>query len=298
MQKPKRNAKNRPNPHTFISPFSLEECVARLPTGTGNYTDPDTYTFDAAPIPKGRGMRLKMQVTLQRTADNQTLVQGNIKTTLDFYVVIIAFVVWVIGVLLAKIDYAIFGLIFIAYFSYAYPRSRRQFATSVLALFKRVRKLHHPLSRRWDFPALRFESDTNIPLRDCAVRLQQLSFDPMIVRLGAVDVKEYQFLLKPLSSRSSTVCVWGTLRYESDSSTKVTYHVGIPVKTYILILTSFAIMIWFFQVERPVPIPPVVSILLVAVIALVNSWIALSSVRQTLGNKLRLDWFSDGKAKK
>lgn len=291
MANPEQSVNNQPNPRTFTAPASLEACLARLPAETKvNYTDPDTCFFDATPIiwERRNDQFMRVRVTLERTPDNQTVVQGDVKLSLNGYLVLgIAYIGTILSLFLVPIQYTLFGLVVSAFIIYVAFLDKDPFADSVLSLFKRVRKVPKPLSPPWAFPFLPFKADSQLSPAECVLALKQLSFMLMVVQVVALDAKNYQFSVKPLGLRWSFARVWGNLRYEEGHSTHITYRVGITVQLYLFILVYVAagVLIINFPIFA---FSPGNVLLCFGAVTCLNGAFAAYSIKKTLTEKLQL----------
>lgn len=229
MQKPKRSAKNQSNPNTFISPFPLEECIDRLPAGVGDYIDHDTYDFSImANINDKRNQTTNLWITLQRTADGQTLVESSAATGVAYYLLAIV-VSCLLGVMVALILLNPLGLFVslplggLTFYQAKYQRNI--LLKSVLALFKPVPKVQQPHRGFLIFPWLGFRLTTILPLDACAVRLQQLTFDLLLVNVVSLNSEEYYFSIRSFAAKRTWVRVSGWLEYEKDYTTRIRYRI-------------------------------------------------------------------------
>lgn len=237
MEKRKSKSKNQSNPHIFISPFPLEECVDRLPAGVGNYVSRDTYTFSIPYEMNSKGSQLR--VALQRTADGKTLIHGAAGLVLGEYLFLVGaafFVPITIAGLTLNVILGLFLVIMACTFVFYFWYQDEALLISVLALFKPVQKVKHPPRSFLIFPRLGFNLVSGLPLDDCALRLQRLTFNPSLVRVVAVNAEEYHFSITRFGPLWNTISSSGILRYESDDVTRVRCHLRLSLPSLLFLL--------------------------------------------------------------
>ncbi len=238
MEKRKRKPKAPANQHEFVSPFSLEECVDRVPSGIAHCIDRDTYTFEIkSSINNTRNQFANITVRLERIAENKTLVMGKVHSSKFVVVFTLAVALGFIAILAVPTRSVELGIliasVLVSTVSISHRLSTNALANSLFALFKAIQKTKKAMRRPIVFPWLMFRLSSGLPLNDCAVRLQQLSFKPVLVKIVAVDADEYQFLIRPFGSEWAMLCIWGQLKYTEDYITQVHYGVGAPLLTYL-----------------------------------------------------------------
>ncbi len=250
MEKRKRKPKSPSNQHEFVSPFSLEECVARLPKTSITRIDNNTYNFVFEKFrSSGQLYRLdrhSTQITYEQGAFSliPILLIGALLLVANLLFVswmaksfsIIVFLVFVTGLVAAKNSHSM--------------RNQRDIER-VLAIFYPIEK-RKPKNKYFFIPvpksAARFVSPHD--LNFCGVRLQRLNFLQPINQLTTeVDVfqvteDEYSFTI---NTNLSTLKVAGKLQRGNNGHTEIIAKIGFYAVDLLVIYLPLLLMFLFFS---------------------------------------------------
>src|SRR5215813_13263943 len=97
MEKRKRKPKDKRFPIEFIAPYSLEECVSRLPSRVVTQISCDSYEFKLKSyFHDNRNQYVNVYGYLQRNDETTTIILGEAKLNPIFYIFAIAVIPFIV----------------------------------------------------------------------------------------------------------------------------------------------------------------------------------------------------------
>jgi hypothetical protein len=237
MEQRKRKPNDAHFPIEFTSPFSLQECLSRLPEKIVRQISENTYEFELKPdIDKERNQFINVYGYLERVDETTTRIIGESRLSLTFYIfalimipVIATGISQFTGSLLTGIIITILGEGLLTLFL---RRDQKQLGEAVFATFRSplrgITKPHRTLFFAW----LKLDQLINLPFDACVLRLQKLTFLPTIFRMMSRDENEYHFNFSGLFGYWSGVSVKGCIIREGQNSTRVTSSIGASYEAY------------------------------------------------------------------
>lgn len=195
MEKRKRKPKSPSNQHEFVSPFSLEECVARLPKENVEADYGGWYWFKLkSNLNDRRNQTLNVRGRLYALSDTETSVMIESSDNPISTIVMLVSIPW-IGIILGGFLHSLVAgfalsianaLIFLA----STENHKKRLITSLSALFLPIPKSKQESRSLLDHalpPHKNFYYESKIPIQVGLVRLQRLVFTPHQVTAYADD---------------------------------------------------------------------------------------------------------------
>jgi hypothetical protein len=252
MEKRKGKPKDKHFPIEFISPFSLEECVTRLPSKVVTQISRDAYEFELrSNINDKRNQFINVYGYLQRNDETTTLILGEATFSPLLYIFTIAVIPFIAMGFSKFVGSLVIPVLFIALIEglllYFPHRTKKQLSQSIFEIFKPKRKVkarskyqHQTLL----FPWLSLKFAVDLPVSSCAIQLQQVAFWPALCRMTTIDEQEYHFDISGLFDYWVGMKAIGSLTPNSQYTTQVNGKVGLSFVGYwhiifILLLLGF-----------------------------------------------------------
>ncbi|MEO8611575.1 MAG: hypothetical protein ABI690_26995 [Chloroflexota bacterium] len=240
MEKRKRKPKDEKFQIEFISPFSLEDCISRLPTKVVRQVLSDAYEIELKPnFNDKRNQFINIYAYLERNDSTSTLIVGEGKFSPILYIFAIPVIPFVILGFSGLIRNLIMGLIFVGlvegFFAYILFRTKKQLTYSVFAAFRPIRKAKNTSKfERWTplFPWVTLNREVDLPLDECAAQLRKLTFEPTICRIIALDENECHFKISGIFGSWAGLEVVGRIIRESQYGTQIKCRIGMGYAAY------------------------------------------------------------------
>lgn len=250
MEKGKRKPKSPSNQYEFVSPFSLEECLARLQKTSINRIDDNTYNFVFE--------KFRLSGQLYRLDQHSTQITYKQGTFSSIPILIIGALLLVANLLFnSGIEKSIFIIVFLVFViglvaarTSQNKRNQRNMER-VLAIFYPIEK-RKPKDKYFFIPvpksAARFVSPHD--LNFCGVRLQRLNFLQPINQLATevevfqVTENEYSFTM---DTNLSTLKVTGKLQRGNNGHTEIIAKIGFYAIDLLVIYLPLMFILWIFS---------------------------------------------------
>jgi len=286
MEKRKRKPKDQRFAIEFMSPFSLEECVSRIPSGLVIKVSPQAYEFHLkSNINDKRNQFTNISGYLQRDDETSTNIRGKISTNPILYVflaIVIPFFALLFGGMLNNLLLGgIFIFSIITFTIYTTIMEQKRVAEGMFNVFKPIPKAKEFPKRGFEtwFPTLPLRMNSDLSLNSCGVRLRELAFSFATCEVVALDEQTYTFSVSGLSGYWAGVRATGIIHKEKQG-TRIRCRVGIRPLTYVglFIITSLLVIPFITGRELRVVFSP--DLLVIPLIVLGASLLSVLSLRK------------------
>jgi hypothetical protein len=248
MEKRKRKPKDDRFPIEFISPYSLEECIQRIPTKLVTCISQDTYEFYLNPnINDNLNQFVNVYGYLQRESETTTLILGEAKLNPILYIFSLAVIPFIAIGFSKFVGNAVTPIFFIALIEglilYFLRHTKKRLSQSIFEIFKPKRKAKEGSKYQHQtllFPWRSFNFEVDLPVSSCAVQLQQAAFWPTLCRVTAIDEQECHFDISGLFGNWTGIKAIGIIIRDEVYTSRVKGKVGL---TYIGYWQAFFMII-------------------------------------------------------
>jgi hypothetical protein len=277
----------------FISPFALEECLARVSLHhlIERDQDHDFYIIHGVEA-SGRGFQPDFKLSLKQIA-NGTHIKGVVYHLSVKGMIAIAACIIGVGIVLRA---PVLALVLIALMGFCIPfltsRQNRKFMPMVLNTFQPVkkRKVTRFPFRHFALPFIRFHYPVNLSFDACTGRIQGLVFTHSAVQVWEVDDETREFVI--VSPRGSKIM--GVI--ERDNATSyVKYGFGFSPDFYLIV--GFMFLVGGIAFSRPFNIgggllTALGVALFAGMVALIDTYFFHRRMRQFLNSPLqKIEWY-------